>query len=330
MQINKDRLAEFKFNDVFFSERGDRLISAEQINGDIAYISSTKNNNGIDNYITPPDYMVVYQNAMTLNNSGSVGYCFFHPYKFVASDHCTVIKILDEKIILNNYIALFLKPIIESMKVKYNFAREISDTRLEKEKINLPINDEGNPDWKFMEDYIKELSAKIIFNKNIEKKSQNIFEHIDMSRWKEFNLINIFDNIDRGERLIEIDRQKGETLYFSASDYNNGLTDAISNPLFTKKDSLIYTTFGKCYYVEGEFTASDEISIFKHEKLNLYNGLFIATVINQNKNKYSFGRKAFYNKFSKDIISLPANKEGNVDWEFMEQYIKRLPYSKSL
>ena len=157
MELNKKKWFEFNFDKVFFFTRGKRLVTLDQTIGDIAYISSTKKNNGIDNYITPPDFMTIYRNAMTLNNSGSVGYCFYHPYSFVASDHCTIIKIIQESIILNNYIALFLKPIIEAMKIKYNFAREISDERLAKEKIKLPVDKKGNPDWQFMEDYIKSL-----------------------------------------------------------------------------------------------------------------------------------------------------------------------------
>lgn len=150
--------------------------------------------------------------------------------------------------------------------------------------------------------------------------------------WQEFRYIDVFgeDGVSRGMRLIESDRQEGDVLYFSASDSNNGLTDSISNPLFIEKDALIYTTFGSCFYVEGEFTASDEISIFKHKNLNLYNGLFLATVITNNKYKYTFGRKAFHNKFSKDYIWLPVDKNWSPDWELMESYIKSLPYSSSL
>jgi type I restriction enzyme M protein len=157
LKLNIAKWKEFDFHQVFKFERGKRLVTLDQSDGDIAYISSTKINNGIDNYILPPDYMKVYNNAMTINNSGSVGYVFYHSYNFVCSDHCTVISILDKNILLNIYIALFLKPIIESIKPKYNFAREISDYRLTKEKISLPVDKRGNPDWKYMENYIKSL-----------------------------------------------------------------------------------------------------------------------------------------------------------------------------
>ena len=130
--------------------------------------------------------------------------------------------------------------------------------------------------------------------------------------------------------MIADNRIKGEVLYFSASEFNNGLTDKIENPLFIEKNSIIYTTFGDAFYVDGEFTASDEISIFNDGRLNIYNGLFIVTLMMKNKYKYSFGRKAFKNKWSGDKISIPVDKNGNPDWQFMEDYIKSLPYSASI
>lgn len=102
--------------------------------------------------------MVIYTNAMTINNSGSVGYVFYHNYPFVNSDHCTTFWIKDKSVNLNVYIAIFLRPIIEAFgKTKYNFGREISDARLAKENIRLPIDSKGQPDWDFMERYVKSL-----------------------------------------------------------------------------------------------------------------------------------------------------------------------------
>lgn len=330
MRINKSNWQEFEFNAVFAITRGKRLVELDQIAGNVAYISSSKKNNGIDNYILPPDYMTIFSNALTLNNSGSVGYCFYHPYKFVASDHCTIIEIKDRTINLNSYIALFLKPIIESMKSKYNFAREINNERLSKEKILLPVANNRDPDWNFMENYTKDLSKKIkydgkIADSRIVKKKFKL----NIKQWKEFRINELF-KIIRGKRLVEIDRTSGEIPYYSASDFDNGLTDKIGNPLFIEKDALIYTTFGKCYYVEDKFTASDEISILKNENLNIYNGLFIATIITQNKYKYTFGRKAFENRFSENLIKLPINAKGGIDFQFMENYIRSLSYSKFL
>jgi len=154
--------------------------------------------------------------------------------------------------------------------------------------------------------------------------------NLHSKKWKYFLYDKIFSVNKRGKRLIEDNREKGELLYFSASEFNNGWTDKIANPLFIEKDAIIYTTFGDAYYVQGEFTASDEITIFKDDKLNVFNGLFLSAVMSKNKYKYSFGRKAFKNKWSKDLIPLPVDKNDNPDWQFMEDYIKSLPYSSNL
>ena len=64
MELNKRKWSEFNFDKVFFFTRGKRLVTLDQTIGDIAYISSTKKNNGIDNYITPPDFMTIYRNIV--------------------------------------------------------------------------------------------------------------------------------------------------------------------------------------------------------------------------------------------------------------------------
>ncbi|MDA2936440.1 restriction endonuclease subunit S [Patescibacteria group bacterium AH-259-L05] len=239
MKINKNNWQEFKFDDVFAISRGKRLVKLDQVTGSIAYISSSKKNNGVDNYILPPNYMKIYKNALTLNNSGSVGYCFYHPYKFVVSDHCTVINIKDEKVKLNNYIALFLKPIIESMKSKYSFAREINNDRLKKEKILLPTTKDNNPDWVFMESYIKTLSKKIKYDKQVINKS--IIKHkleLLSKNWQEFKIKKIF-NIQKGERLVVTDRSLGNIPLLTASSVNNGISSFIDYEIFKNKKSFL-------------------------------------------------------------------------------------------
>jgi hypothetical protein len=319
----------FEFESVFDYQRGRRLITQNQISGDIAYISSTALNNGLDNFISPPDYMVIHKNKLTLSNSGSVGYLFYHDYEFVASDHVTVIWLKNRG--LNKNIAMFLKPVFEKLKYRYNFGREISNERIIKEKIYLPVDDNENPDWTYMEDYIKSAGQKVIFEK-INTKKERQHQPIDMSNWKEFKFIDeqLWTRIKHGERLIEVDRIKGETPYYSASEYNNSLTDTIDNSLFIEKDCIIYSTFGTAFWVEGIFTASDEIYAFHNPRLNKYNALFITTLMKQNQYKFKFGRKAFKNKFQNETIKLPVTSIGDPDWQYMEDYIRSLPYSDNI
>lgn len=331
----KTKSKEFKYFDfcnIFSYQRGQRLISQNQIPGEIAYISSSALKNGVDNFITPPDGMIIYKNCLTLSNSGSVGYLFYHDYEFVASDHVTVIW-LNEKsgMKLNKYIAIFLKPIFEKIKYRYNFGREISNYRIENEKLFLPVDKDNNPDWSFMESYVNSIENKVLFTK-VFTNNCKLNKQIDINSWKEFNFIDekLWTRIRHGERLIESDRIKGETPYYSASEFNNSLTDLIDNPLFIENNCIVYSTFGDAYWVEGDFTASDEIYAFHNPNLNKYSALFITTLMKKNKYKFKFGRKAFMNKFKNEIIKLPATKKGEPDWLFMENYIKSLPYADNI
>jgi len=342
MKINKEKWQEFKFDEVFIISRGKRLVKLDQINGDIAYISSSKKNNGVDNYILPPDYMKIYNNALTLSNSGSVGYCFYHPYKFVASDHCTVINIKDKEIKLNNHIALFLKPIIESMKNKYNFAREINNDRLKKERILLPINQKNNPNWIFMENYIKSLSEKIkydkkMLNESIIKRKLKLFS----KKWQEFEVKKIF-KIQKGERLTVTDRSLGNTPLLTASSVNNGVSGFIDYEVFknTKKlfeNKITVDMFCNVFYQEFKYFSDDNIHtlLFRnkdYEKYyeNKYVNLFLVTILKKLSKKYDYGRQVRLKRFEEEIIKLPVNKNEEPDFKFMEEYIKSLSYSSSI
>lgn len=97
----------------------------------------------------------------------------------------------------------------------------------------------------------------------------------------------------------------------------------IANPLFIESDKLIISTFCDAYFVEGKFTASDEITIFGNDKLNKFNGLFMAKIIKSNAIKYAFGHKAFLERLSRQIIKLPKAQR-NPNYEFMESFMRQI------
>ena len=91
-------------------------------------------------------------------NSGSVGSAFFHKYTFVASDHVTQLK----REGLDKYAYLFMIPIISRLSEKYGFNREINDERIKREKLLLPITLNGDIDFQFMSDFMKQIEADIL------------------------------------------------------------------------------------------------------------------------------------------------------------------------
>ena len=59
------------------------------------------------------------------------------------------------------------------------------------------------------------------------------------------------------------------------------------------------------------------------------NNLFLVTILRQLSTKYGFGRQVRLKRLEKEMIKLPV-KNKKPDWDFMENYIKSLPYSSSI
>lgn len=65
----------------------------------------------------------------------------------------------------NSFIEIFLCALIELEKYRYSTCgREWRLDRMPNSEIRLPVDEQGNPDWQFMEDYIKSLP----YSKNLE------------------------------------------------------------------------------------------------------------------------------------------------------------------
>jgi hypothetical protein len=64
---------------------------------------------------------------------------------------------------MNKYVALFICSVIRKEKYRFSYGRKWHMERMNTSKIKLPVTNDGTPDYKFMENYIKSLpfSSKI-------------------------------------------------------------------------------------------------------------------------------------------------------------------------
>lgn len=147
----------FKMPHIFrMIQRGKRLKNADHVSGAIPFVSSTANNNGVDDYIEATSGTRVFGDCISLANSGSVGTAFYEPFNFVASDHVTALKTEG----LSKYSYLFMTAVIEKQGSNFNFNREINDARIKNMQIMLPVTDTGEPDYEYMEQYAKNMVLK--------------------------------------------------------------------------------------------------------------------------------------------------------------------------
>lgn len=63
--------------------------------------------------------------------------------------------------------------------------------------------------------------------------------------------------------------------------------------------------------------------------INKYIAMFLVGVISLDKDKFKYGRQYRLKHFKKHKVKLPA-KDDKPDFEYMEAYIKSLPYSDRL
>lgn len=129
--------------------------------GTVNFISATFLNNGITDKISKDVIEKIYDgNCITVvNNGASTAVAFYQKDQFTSSHDVNILR--TKKITLNTFIAMFLIPLIHLEKSRFSYGRKWRYSRMLKTKIKLPVDKDGEPDWKFMEDYIKSLPYSI-------------------------------------------------------------------------------------------------------------------------------------------------------------------------
>ncbi|MDE7312856.1 MAG: restriction endonuclease subunit S [Eubacterium sp.] len=87
---------------------------------------------------------------------------------------------------------------------------------------------------------------------------------------------------------------------------------------------------GEAFYQSEPFWALDDVNVLYAKdfwRMNKYIAMFIITVIKANKYRFSYGRKWTIEKMKETTLKLPYKNNGMPDFEYMEEYIKSLPYS---
>lgn len=126
--------------------------------GRYPYVTTKATNNGIEDFY---NFFTENEGVLTID-SAVLGYCSYQEIPFSASDH---VEKLIPKFKINRFIAIFLVTIMNLEQYRYNYGRKCSQTRLKKISIKLPVNENNQPDWSFVEDYIKSLPD----SKNLEE-----------------------------------------------------------------------------------------------------------------------------------------------------------------
>lgn len=180
-------------------------------------------------------------------------------------------------------------------------------------------------------------------NEEVSSKSYNELFNINKelelttSEWQEFELTSLFDIT--GSKTTPI----AELNFYGKMDSKNGFayvtTQATNNGVEgfydfqTEKGNVLTVdsaVLGYCAYQATNFSASDHVEkLIPKFEMNVFNALFLVTILNLDRYRYNYGRKCSQTRMKQISISLPS-KNGKIDLEKMENFIKQLPYSSSL
>jgi len=354
--MNTTNWRNFKLVDIFdiYTSSDENLLNSEE--GNVPYISSTQFNNGVSSFVLSD--ITQNENTITVARNGSVGSAFYHSYNYCASPDD--VRIFKPKFKMNKYIGIFLCVLIEKEKYRFTYGRKFGTKRMQETEIKLPINC-NKPDWQWIENYVKNTlipqlpqKAKSVWNKKYEKQPVSSKKlEVDIKSWKWFRYDEIFD-IKKGFYNKKPDENLNGTIPFiGATESNNGITswhdyetieitsktgDEKNVPIDKKifKPNCITVSndgsVGFAFYQTQEFTCSHSVNplYLKNHMLNKYIAMFLCSLIEMEQFRWAYGRKWRPVRMPHSLIKLPVTKDGNPDWQFMEDYIKSLPYSKSI
>jgi type I restriction enzyme M protein len=153
LDLYSQKWTEFEIQELF-EVTGSKTTTKKELHelgtGRFPYITTSAVNNGVEsfyNFFTERGNILVIDSAVK-------GYCSYQADDFSASDH---VEKLIPKFEMNVYTALFLQTIINMEQFRYSYGRKFNQIRIKSTKIKLPVNSQNQPDWHFMEEYIKSL-----------------------------------------------------------------------------------------------------------------------------------------------------------------------------
>jgi len=328
----------FKLKDIFDIYTSSDKNSLESEDGSVPYISSTQFNNGVSSFVKAET--IQNKNTITVARNGSVGSAFYHSYNYCASPDD--VRIFKPKFEMNKYIAIFLCTLIENEKYRFTYGRKFGTKRMQETEIKLPVNPDNQPDWQRIEDYVKNIlvlklpqKAKSVWNDNFDKNPiLSTKLPLNTENWKWFRYDEIFE-IKKGKRLTKADMIDGGINYIGATDSNNGITAKISNDEHIHNSNTITVSYNgsiaEAFYQDKPFWATDDVNVlYPKFELNPYIAIFLCTLIYKEKYRFNYGRKWDKEMMNKSQIKLPITKKNRPDWQYMEDYIKSLPYAKNI
>lgn len=143
----------FSIGNLFTLKKGNCKNATLLTEGRIPYVGATNRNNGVMKFCDPQEIKLIKGNCIAFIGAGdgSAGYSIYKSEDFICST--SIICGYNEH--LNKYNGLFISACSDMNESKYSHGHSRNELRLKRDQIMLPITSDGEPDYEYMEQYIK-------------------------------------------------------------------------------------------------------------------------------------------------------------------------------
>ena len=180
---------EFVIENIFSVSRPPARLATEFEKGDIPFVASGNENNGVEKYVAAKDEILDKKGCISV--SPVDGSCFYQPFDFLGRGGAgsSIILLRNEK--MKQYSALYVCSILRKICSKYNYSNMGSASKLKQEKILLPTTPAGEPDWRYMEMYMRGVEA--IAKEKIALLTKKKQETVQGSTINNYGTVNIYE-----------------------------------------------------------------------------------------------------------------------------------------
>ncbi len=326
-KIDTTEWKEFIIKNIFTVKRPNARSQTNYDGGTTPFVASGNYNNGVLKYLTPKDDEQLDKgNCITV--SPIDGSAFYQEKDFLGRGGAGSSIILLYNDNLNLYNGYFIATVIRTVCQKYAYSDMANKDTIGLEKIKLPVDKTGNPDFSYMETYMKNLEVAVSSSLTALQSAKNSKKSIQICKWGNFLISDLFDVV-KGKRLTKANMKDGNIPFIGASAVSNGITAYISNDEYIHPANTITLSYngsvGESFYQKAKFWASDDVNVlYPKFKMNIYSAMFIIPCLKAVGKNYAFIDKWKKEDMEKAHIRLPINLTGTPDYKYMENYMKAI------
>lgn len=305
--------------------------------GNTPILSNTSVNNGICGYcgLEPTEKAGIITFSDTTVGADTM---FYQPNSFIGYSHVQGMYSKGNHVLTEKESLYIISAVRRASGNSWNYSNKFTRKKVADLEIKLPITTNCSINWQFMEDYITELEQERITeleqyliatglnDYHLTEEEKNILKKT--VEYKEYKLDALFESRTGNVDLQQKDINGKGTYFVNSGEVNNGIKGKTDKEAFIfPANTITIDFFGNAYYRDYEYKMATHNHVFSLSSECIKNkevGLYLVSAMSYLKNIYSFSNMGTWNKMKEKTILLPVNNDDEIDYEYMEKYIKAI------